>query len=43
MPRRSRARYLDTSYGAAAVSVGIEEVDSQHWIDKVYNPEITGK
>jgi len=30
-------------YGAESVSVGIEEVDSRDWTEKVYDPDILGK
>ena len=31
------------SYGEESVSVGIEEVDANDWMEKVYNPEIQAK
>jgi 4-oxalocrotonate tautomerase len=30
-------------YGEESVSVGIEEVTSQDWVEKVYKPEVTNK
>ena len=30
-------------YGTESVSVGIEEVDSRDWTEKVYDPDILGK
>lgn len=30
-------------YGADSVSVGMEEVNSRDWTEKVYNPDILGK
>jgi 4-oxalocrotonate tautomerase len=31
------------NYGEESVSVGIEEVKPQDWIDQVYKPDILGK
>ncbi|HEY2471349.1 MAG TPA: tautomerase family protein [Terracidiphilus sp.] len=31
------------NYGAESVSVGIEEICSQDWADKVYTPDIKAK
>jgi 4-oxalocrotonate tautomerase len=31
------------NYGAEAVSVGFEEVESQEWAEKVYRPDIKAK
>ena len=31
------------NYGEESVSVGFEEIESQDWRDKVYQPDIVGK
>ena len=30
-------------YGEESVSVALEEVDAQHWVEEVYQPDIVGK
>jgi 4-oxalocrotonate tautomerase len=39
----TKAIMATLKYGEESVSVGIEEVNSQDWTDKVYKPDILGK
>jgi 4-oxalocrotonate tautomerase len=39
----TKAVMATLKYGEESVSVGIEEVNSQDWTDKVYKPDILGK
>ena len=39
----TRAVTSTLHYGDESVSVGLEEVTSRDWTDKVYNPDIIGK